>query len=45
MKKYENFCAALNNLKDIYQYNAPYNNVIITRLAGLYEIYFELSLL
>ncbi|MDD5944817.1 MAG: HI0074 family nucleotidyltransferase substrate-binding subunit [Clostridia bacterium] len=41
MKKYENFCSALNNLKDIYDYSEPYNNVIITGLTGLYEICFE----
>ena len=27
MKKYENFKAALNNLKDIYDYEEPYSNV------------------
>ncbi len=43
MKKYENFCAALNNLKDIYKYSEPYNNVIITGLVGLYSICFEQS--
>lgn len=41
MKKYENFCAALNNLKDIYDYHEPYDNVVITGLVGLYEICFE----
>ena len=41
MKKYENFCAALENLKDIYLYEEPYDNVIITGLVGLYEICFE----
>ena len=29
MKKYENFCKALENLQDIYQYAEPYNNVIL----------------
>lgn len=43
MKKYENFCAALNNLKNIYQYDEPYNNVVITGLVGLYSICFEQS--
>ncbi len=43
MKKYENFCQALNNLKDIYNYEEPYNNVILTGLVGLYEICFEQS--
>lgn len=43
MKKYENFCMALNNLKDIYSYEEPYDNVIITELVGLFEICFEQS--
>lgn len=41
MKKYDNFCAALQNLKDIYQYEEPYDNVTMTGLVGLYEICFE----
>lgn len=41
MKKYENFCRALENLKDIYQYDKPYNNVILSGLVALYEICFE----
>ena len=28
MKKYENFCAALNNMKEIYKYEPPYNTVV-----------------
>ncbi len=43
MKKYENFCRALENLKDISNYNEPYNNVILTGLVALYEICFEQS--
>lgn len=43
MKKYDNFCAALDNLKDIYQYEEPYDNVVLTGLVGLYEICFEQS--
>lgn len=43
MKKYENFCRALSNLKDIYKYEKPYDNVILTGLVGLYEICFEQS--
>lgn len=43
MKKFENFCNALNNLKDIFNYEEPYNNVITTGLVGLYEICFEQS--
>ena len=41
MKKYDNFCSALNNLRDIYNYHEPYDNVVITGLVGLYEICFE----
>lgn len=43
MKKYENYCAALRNLDDIYKYNEPYENVILTGLVALYEICFEQS--
>ncbi|MGN0246609.1 MAG: HI0074 family nucleotidyltransferase substrate-binding subunit [Lachnospiraceae bacterium] len=43
MKKYENFCMALKNLQDIYSYDEPYDNVIITGLVGLFEICFEQS--
>ena len=43
MKKYENFCAALNNLMDIQLYHEPYDNVTMTGLVGLYEICFEQS--
>lgn len=43
MKKYDNFCAALQNLKDIYRYEEPYDNVTMTGLVGLYEICFEQS--
>lgn len=43
MKKYDNFCSSLNNLKEIYEYHEPYNNVELTGLVGLYEICFEQS--
>ena len=44
MKKYTNFCNALDNLKDIYIYEeSDYNNVILTGLVGLFEICFEQS--
>lgn len=43
MKKYENFCAALCNLDDIFKYEEPYENVILTGLVALYEICFEQS--
>ena len=41
MKKYENFKAALKNLKDIYDYEEPYSNVETAGIVGLYEICFE----
>lgn len=41
MKKYENFCNALSNLKDIYDYEEPYGNVELTGLVGLFEVCFE----
>lgn len=43
MKKYENFCASLENMKEIYNYREPYDNVVLTGLVGLYEICFEQS--
>ena len=43
MKKYENFCNSLKNLKDIYDYNEPYSNVEMSGLVALYEICFEQS--
>lgn len=43
MKKYENFCAYLKNMKEIYDYDEPYNTVVLTGLVGLYEICFEQS--
>lgn len=43
MKKFENFCMVLENLKDIFIYTPPYENVVLTGLVGLYEICFEQS--
>ena len=43
MKKYENFCSSLGNMKDIYNFEEPYDNVVLTGLVGLYEITFEQS--
>ena len=43
MKKYDNFCAALTNMKEIYNYEEPYDTVVLTGLVGLYEICFEQS--
>ena len=41
MKKYENFCSALCNMKEIYSYQEPFGNVEITGMVGLFEICFE----
>lgn len=41
MKKFENFCNALHNLKDIYEYEEPYGNVVLTGMVGLFEVCFE----
>ena len=41
MKKVENFFRALDNLQEIYEYDPPTGNVVITGLVGLYEICFE----
>ena len=43
MKKYENFCCSLKNMKEIYNYTEPYDNVVLTGLVGLYKICFEQS--
>lgn len=43
MKKFDNYCASLDNLRDIFQYEEPYDNVIMTGLVALYEICFEQS--
>ena len=43
MKKFDNFCKALDNIEDIYKYEEPYDNVVLTGLVALYEICFEQS--
>ena len=43
MKKYENFCAAFQNLHAVFDYDKPYDNVVLTGLTALYEICFEQS--
>ena len=43
MKKFDTFCKALDNLEDIYKYEEPYDNVVLTGLVALYEICFEQS--
>lgn len=35
MKKYDNFCDALNNMADIFKYSEPYDNVTLTGLVGV----------
>lgn len=41
MKAYDKFCMTLHNLKDVYAYEEPYENVVLTGLVALYEICFE----
>lgn len=43
MKRYDNFCLALSNMYEIYSYNEPYNNVVLTGIVYLYSICFEQS--
>lgn len=43
MRKVENFEKALKNLQDIFKYEEPYDNVILTGLTALFEICFEQS--
>lgn len=43
MKKYENFCAAFKKLLAVYEYQPPYDTVILTGLVALFEICFEQS--
>lgn len=43
MKKYDNFCNALHNLKDIYDYEEPFGNVELTGMVGLFSVCFEQS--
>lgn len=45
MKKYENFCNALDNLKEIFAFdqNSYDSIVVLTGLVGLFEICFEQS--
>lgn len=43
MKKYENFCRSLANLKIGLELNEPYTIVEQTGIAGLFEICFEQS--
>lgn len=42
-EKNENFCAALSNLQEIFNYEEPFDNVVLTGMVGLYELCFEQS--
>lgn len=39
MKKYENFCSALCNMKEIYKYDPPYDTVILTGMIKDEELW------
>lgn len=41
MKKFENFCRALDNLAQGSRYEPPYDTVVLTGLVALYEMCFE----
>lgn len=43
MKKVDNFHDALNNLAEIYKYEEPYENVVLTGLVTYYSLCFEQS--
>ena len=43
MKRYENFCFAFINMRNIYKYDEPYDNVVLAGIIGLYKICFEQS--
>ena len=44
MRKYDNFCASLENLRTIFDYREPYETVVLTGMVRLFEICFEQSL-
>lgn len=41
MKKFENFCRALDNLAQGSRYEPPYDTVVLTGLVALFELCFE----
>ena len=41
MKKFENFCRALNNLKEIEGKSPPYDAITTAGMVALFEICFE----
>lgn len=42
-EKFENFIKSFENLKEIFNYDQPFDNVVLTGLVALYEICFEQS--
>ena len=43
MRKYENFCRALENLKEIEKKSPPYDTITTAGMVALFEICFEQS--
>lgn len=43
MKKTDNFFKALENLQQVFDYNEPYENIVLTGLVSYYSICFEQS--
>ena len=43
MKEYERFCKSLNTMKEIDDYQEPYDNVILTGIVCIYRSTFEQS--
>ena len=43
MKKYENYCRALENLKIVQTVSEPYDILTTTGCVGLFEVCFELA--
>lgn len=41
MKEYERFCKSLNTMKEIYDYQEPYDTVILTGIVCIYRSTFE----
>ncbi len=43
MKKLDNFKSSIENLQEIFQYEEPYTNILLTGMVALFEICFEQS--
>ncbi len=43
MRKFDNFCKALENLKKVQDYSEPFDTVTETGIVGLFKICFEQS--